>query len=305
MPGTKQRRVTANSVRFRFVRDNNAVDQWKPDLARNVLFSIYNSPPCSRLSAVSNWFFYLDYLEELDNGNLIIGWFKSGRNVGLLPPVVDVQTLVERDNPRTPTEGEAYNTHFVLRMPDGLLLLEKGGHEVVTLRRIEDYIETHGKNVLLTDNVHSVHILPLVSRDFLERIQGKFRELWSVDIRIDTINGYRGQSEAIKSLQEEIEPTNANYITIGFGARKRRGSLRDLKRISVVEFLRRQLADESHILSARVWGKTYEGTRDYVDFWKIEEKYLYDVPLDEKGLVISHELLESMVRTARERDRLE
>lgn len=104
-----------------------------------ILKYIYSKDKIDRSYKISNnKFGWLEYLKQKEN--IISGFFSSGNSKKRLP-LVDVNTLEERDNPKLLTEGEKEKTHFSIKITeDDVYLIVQHNYQGFSVINIIAYI---------------------------------------------------------------------------------------------------------------------------------------------------------------------
>lgn len=294
-----RRKVYAYELEMAYVLGNRMILGFDTEFLKEALEHIISlTSDKKEESKKDEWFFYLDHVEESKDKQFLYGWFKGAR-IGTKIPLIMQGTFQERDNPKHRNEGERMKTHFVLRMKDGLFLLESFFGNVVTPRRIEEYIQNRYSETFEREKIHHITLKSLLNPNFIQKIND-FQTIKFARIKVMVEPGRYGQNEAVSTMQRQAEPTLANYAMLQIGIdRKRYGMNKD----AIVAWIRDKLSDRQHILAARIEGKM-AGEDSHIDLKGIEERYTCKVQRNNFGDVLSEDVLKHMIEIGRSRKRI-
>ncbi|HHY94043.1 MAG TPA: hypothetical protein GX513_03375 [Firmicutes bacterium] len=293
------RKIYAHALAFLVPTDNNVMaTKWDGRLFRDVMAYVKGTASTSIEEKEAEWFFFLDTLQEDDTSGMIFGWFKGAR-IGYRPHLIKRLTLAERPNPKEVDEGERTKVHFVVRLSDGLLLLEDSRRGLVTAGRFISYIRERAKEVLNESGVRDLSSHPLIEREFIEELK-KMGHIRVAGIRVFArrLREEEG-SEALNALRKKAAPTDAEEFDLVL----RPGRRRSLSGGGVITLFESLLKDREFIVSGWVKGET-EGRRKEIRLDGTCETYLINAPTDEVGQVLSEPLLSDMVAVAKGREGL-
>ncbi len=203
----KKRKVAFYNI---ILQGSEDVSEMKVCLA-NMLQYIHSLQPIDRKEDLSSErFCFLDDLQVTDMGEYSKLLFKSARH-SYRAPLLDRDTIGERDNPKRITEGEQMKTHAVIRyFEDFILLVLEQGSNCMTSGNIAKYLN----RFLLKYNqanpeqaVGGTFILqPVFKENFIEQLQAMNRVMKAViytDKRIlgsDSLNFM----ERTSNVKEEV-----------------------------------------------------------------------------------------------------
>jgi hypothetical protein len=134
-------------------------------------------------------------MEETDKQHIIIaGIFKSAESK-YRPPLLDIKTDTERDNPKTLTEGEKEMTHFAIKVKDDevYFVLEINGKGIAISNIIsyfntfkEKHLEFLNKNLEANSKIQNfkIHYTKIGKDNFLEEL-GKLSRARVVTVTFD------------------------------------------------------------------------------------------------------------------------
>lgn len=134
---------------------------------------IYNKENVARRFKLSkNKFGWLEYL-RIQN-NIIGGYFSSGSSKKRLP-LVDEDTLNERDNPKSLTEGEKEKTHFAIKVTqEDVYLIAQHNFQGFSVINMISYLKHFVKDYELSidnHNNYSIIFSKIGSNNFLTELE--------------------------------------------------------------------------------------------------------------------------------------
>ncbi|MDA8091545.1 MAG: hypothetical protein M0Z61_15155 [Nitrospiraceae bacterium] len=231
----------------------------------------------------------IHYLHQINFvSNYGIGFFVSAKHHHR-PPLINAETLAERDNPKEITEGEQEKTHFALGLGDleAYLLLEKkqGG---MTAGRFVNYLNNNMRQLKGTGQQIEYDII--VSQNFLSKLREMPRifaaEIYTTsDLLTDTF-----LSDAVISSEtrEEIELT----IKAKKGKSIKKKALEGLYKAFAAQ-------QTKTIRRMRVLGKSDENDFLLLDTDRLVEAEYIEVELDANGQVTTSSItpkIRNMIR---------
>ena len=245
----KKRKVAFFNI---ILQGSENVSEMKVCLA-NVLQYIHSLQPVERKEDLSSErFCFLDNLQVTEGGEYSKLLFKSARH-SYRAPLLDRDTIGERDNPKRITEGEQMKTHAVIRyFEDIILLVLEQGSNCMTSGNIARYLN----RFLLKFNQENPDqaasgtfiVQPVFKENFLEQLQAMNRVMKAMiytDKRIlgsDSLNFM----ERTSNVKEEVS------INLSV---KRGSSMKD----AILDVWNRLIAGRTEITRIRVEG---EGEHD-------------------------------------------
>jgi len=278
---------------------------WKPDIIEKIFNHIINLDKKERVQIKEGeWFFSLENMkidkkEIPGDEDCLYGWFEGVR-LGLRTDLKSLSTLTTRENPKKPDESETQRTYFYFRLKDGLFLLDTYSGNVVTVRRLENYLEEKAQPIFKKYNIRNIVFHHRINKGFLEELD-KFDviRLAKVRIKIQDKNEY-DTKDAIGYLKEISRRTYANYLDIVVGRRK--AKKRGLIIPNLKEFLQKLLENRQEIVSGIIEGSRSDGGPKTLKLDGIEEKHKEKFLVDEKGEVLPEHMFEFMIEMGNKKE---
>lgn len=228
-----------------------------PEELKRIIKSIGGLSKNARRMDIGNtnkFYFLKDIKTKTDIQNIIFESAKYNHR----PPLIDKDTLDERDSPKKLTEGELEKTHLALRyLNDEIVALLEERKSGLTIHRITEYIDTFGQNHSLTPSQElpfHLRVSVIGKKDFLSHIE-KLRRAIQLDA---SLSKQLLGSEFLEYADKTEEAKETMTLTI---KAQRNKSLKEL----IKQFLKRHLEDKTKIKKIRVTGISEEGTKVVFD----------------------------------------
>jgi hypothetical protein len=230
---------------------------------------------------VGNKFGYLDTIASFNNNRRHQLVFKSATN-NFRPPLLDKDTVNERDSPKSITEGETHKTHLVSKMVNGdLIVILESYRDGLTIRQVVNYLNSFSSDI---ENPYHFHAEMILKDDFLEELNGLERVV-SAEIYVDKqLLG----SETL-NFSERINPVKHEVVL----------SVKALNRDNIVDFARdlygKFTGGRQEIRRIRLKGKSEDNSVVILNTDRIErQEYVHPGIDGNTGEIITDELLEAM-----------
>lgn len=289
---------TIYAYESRIFSANSAGDQaqigWEPKMIEEALSFIIGLPEKERvLTKNDEWFFHLSNvnIDKRDKDpsfeDCIYGWFECVR-IGFITDLRQLSTMKTRLNPKRKDESEIRRTYFYFRLRDGLLLLDNYRDNVITPRRLEEYLLNIAETVINKYGVRHITFVPIVSTGFLEEL-GKFDLIRLARIRLKIKPNVEYNTEdGIGAIQKQSAATYANYLDLVLGRKNARKHGLVIEAVKV--FLRKILQQQDQVLLGTIEGDRSDGGPKVLKLSGVEEKHKQDFSVDEKGEVLTEQM---------------
>ncbi len=204
----KKRKVAFFSV---ILKNGNSIAETKVCLS--VLLPFIQSLPLidKKVDLPSERFCIMDNLQISDSGEYYRILFKSARH-SYRAPLLDRETILERENPKRMTEGEQMKTHAVIKyLPNEVILFLEQGANCMTSNSIAYYLNefvTNYNDEHSESMIHGMFIVQqLLKEDFFEQLQSMDRVIKADIVTDKRILGSDSLKfmERTTSLKEEIK----------------------------------------------------------------------------------------------------
>lgn len=225
--------------------------------------------------------------EEDDLASIL---FKSAKH-SYRAPLLDRNTVEERENPKTMDEGEQMKTHMVLKkVEDSLIALIESGNNLMTGKNIIDYLNfglsLYNSNMADSEKLEGVFSLEMMPRDDFEEVLGSMNRVTCASIFIDkSILG----SEML-NYTEPSETMQADVILQIKANRKK--SILD----SLYHIVDKYNGNSSNIRRIRVIGKTGSNNNETIidTGFIIKKEYVEVVQNSDTGEFSSVEMFQAI-----------
>ena len=204
----KKRKVAFFSV---ILKNGNSIAETKVCLSALLPFIQSLSLIDKKVDLPSERFCIMDNLQVSDSGEYYRILFKSARH-SYRAPLLDRETIHERENPKRITEGEQMKTHAVIKfLPNEVILFLEQGANCMTSTNIANYFnefvtkynDDHSESM-----IHGIFIAQqLLKEDFFEQLQSMDRVIKADIVTDKRILGSDSLDfmERTTSLKEEIK----------------------------------------------------------------------------------------------------
>lgn len=219
---------------------------------------------------------FMDSCIEDKNENLLKILFKSAKH-SYRAPLLDKNTVEERDNPKTINEGEQMKTHLLIKFKDGdaIVFLETGGG-MLTINNITDYLNrtlsAYNKQIdNENERIQGSFSSNMIPRDDFREVLQNMSRVSCASIFVDNkILGseFLNFSEPSEELQEDI------VIEIKSKRKK------DIKQ-HIYDFLDKYGGVNKQVKRIRVEGKSDNGNHNLIDTEFIIKKEYIDAQQNE------------------------
>lgn len=235
----------------------------------------------------SNKFYFLKSIKNTKTSQNII--FESAK-YNHRPPLVDKDSLSERNNPKTISEGELEKTHVSLKyLKNEIVVVLEERKAGVTLHQITAYFIDFAKRFFQSknpsENLPYYFKIQVVGKDnFLEALK-KLKRAIKLDV---FLNKKVLGSEFLKYANKTQDVKEKMLLTI---KAKRSKSLKEL----VKQFFEQLGAEKTKIEKIRVLGATPEGNKILLDTDLIKKIEYIETELEKStGIVNSKELFQKL-----------
>ncbi|PQL90812.1 hypothetical protein [Apibacter adventoris] len=162
-------------------------DQRNPHILKDVINHIMSKTKSDRKQTKpdnNEIFYFIDSKSYLGNNtNWLNITFKIGE-IGYRPPLIDINTLSERKNGKTPTEGEGNKTHFSLRIDnDKICMLAEEFRSNVSVPLFLRYINTYAKELNYSPELRFAYEIS-IKTNFMEELK-KFNRVNQIEVFYD------------------------------------------------------------------------------------------------------------------------
>lgn len=296
------RKIYAFKGILNFFQNETLVQGWNGRVFWDALQYIKSLDHSRLLERTAEWFLCLDQIGlRGENNDIAFARLKSAR-LGTRIPLIK-PTLEERENPKDFNEGERIVNHVVIRLSDGLVLVDRASTGPVTASRVSSYIETKGRDYFHGHDVRNVIFEPLLDRRFLDELD-KFERIDLATVRVLVEDTRFGQNDATRFLQKTTLPTRGKEVTLSVKASRAWRRDPGLSVVGLVQWFEGFFADQSFILSASIHGTKRDGSKREVRLKGIEEKTTVQVEVDQNGDVLPDSVLSHMIRIGETRERI-
>lgn len=272
---------------------------WDPGFVENVFDHIYALPQEARvLDREGEWFFFLHELRKTTSNKVtfLYGYFNAVR-LGVRTDLQARSTLQTRKNPKAEDESETRKTFFLLRLSDGLLLLDSYANNVVTNKRLTEYLKLTALEVFKTSDIAGISFNNLMDTGFLEDLE-KFDMIRLARVRLSLkSSNYASESDAIELCKEMAVPTNANYMELVVG--KKHAKKHGLSFDHLKAWLIRLMRDKQDVIGGVIEGTRSDGGSPTLKLNGIEEKHREEFDTDELGEVLQEQMFDYMINLAK------
>lgn len=205
----KKRKVAFYSIRFQ--EQNNNIDEVKTSLS-NLLSYINGLAPIDRKIDLSlEKFCFMDKMKVFDSGEYTRILFKSAKH-SYRAPLLDRETIDERENPKRMTEGEQMKTHAVIKFlhNDVIMFLEQGSN-CMSSNNIAFYLNqlTNQYNEdCIESAIHGTFVAQqILKEDFFDQLQSMDRVIKAEIVTDKKILGseFLNFTQRMTSLKEEVK----------------------------------------------------------------------------------------------------
>lgn len=245
--------------------------------------SIVNQLPNTdrRRTIIGSKFGYLDSISSFNNNIRHQLIFKSATN-NFRPPLLDRNTVNERDSPKTINEGETHKTHVVTKSINGdLIMIVETSRDGLSIRQIINYLNSFSRTIA---NPYHFHAEMIIKDDFLEELNGLNRVV-SAEIHVDK---QMLGSDAL-NYSERINPVK-HEIVVSVKA-KNRDNIADFARDVYGSFT----GGNQEIRRIRLTGKSDDNNVVVLNTDRIERQEYVNPEIDDTtGEILSDQLLEEM-----------
>jgi hypothetical protein len=242
----------------------------------------------------NEWGMYLDHADMLTNDagapTFITGWFMSVRP-GPRTELMNLVTSATRDNPKVEHEGEKLKTHFLIRLADGLFLLDSYGGNVVTAAKVTSYFEDLARPTLDEHQTHFITLEKLVSSEFLENL-GRLDVIRLAKVRVEVDENTHYQDDALGHFERASSNARGSYVDLAIG--KLNAKKNGLERGGVRAFFT-DILGRHNVIAGTIEGRAPDGTDTTLKLHGIEEKHRHQFDTDAFGEVLSAPLIEYMM----------
>lgn len=234
-----------------------------------------------RRNIIGNKFGYLDSIKSFDTNTRHQLIFKSATNK-FRPPLLDVNTIKERMNPKTIHEGESHKTHLISKMINGdLILIVENYRDGLTIKQIIKYLNSFTENF---SNPFYFHVEMIIKDNFLEEVNSMKRVV-GAEIYVDKqLLG----SESL-NYSERINPVK-HEVVIAVKA-KNMDNIADFAR----DVYSRFTGGKQEIKRIRLKGKSDDNNLVVINTDRIERQEFVDSEVNQNtGELISDQLFREM-----------
>lgn len=234
-----------------------------------------------RRSIVGDKFGYLDTISSFNNNERHQLIFKSATN-NFRPPLLDRNTVIERDSPKTISEGEIHKTHLISKIIGGdLIVIVESYRDGVSIKQIIKYLNSFAER--LPNSCHFQEEM-IVKDDFLEEVNALDR-VTAAEIYVDKQllgSDALNYSERINSVKHEV---------VISAKAKNRDSISDFAR-DVYALLS---GGEQRIKRIRLQGRNNDNNLVVINTDRIERKEYVTADIDDNtGEILTPQLLQEM-----------
>jgi hypothetical protein len=256
----------------------------------------------------NGWFLLLDKINQVNTiikkndkeipYNYLVGKFLYAE-FGYVGGLWDVDTLARRDNTKKPREGEEKFVYFLLR-EDGLLLLQ--GDMKVIRSKVEDYLQTLGKEYMDNRSIYSVTVSTLLRGDFIDEVK-KLDAVNKIEIELAVEKTSSYENEVLLSAKNQAQEFEANYATLTMQSKYKKTGLAGYEKLLNTIKPKGRKAPVGGVNNIKVIGKQ-NGEFKRVYLSKISEKYPVNVKVDENNNIIEEEMYNNIKEMGTRRESL-
>ena len=255
------------------------LNKYVNDLLKNIMDAEFEDKKIT--IETSNKFYYL---VEFTNGEMINILFESAK-VGHRPKLVDEETGVKRDNPKTLHEGEAEMTHLSIKYDADMLILALEERKVgLTIGQIATYFNNFINKCPPKKQYHVEYaIIPY--KGFIEHIDDFSR----ITVGHVIIDKHKIGTEYLN--QAEFGRTVRNPVELIFKANNRGSMAKEL----IIDWWNKLTGTGQEITRIRIEGESHEGAKIKLDTDSLKMIRHVDVNvLQDTGIVDSKDIFEKL-----------
>ncbi|MEM8780871.1 MAG: hypothetical protein AAGF26_18815 [Cyanobacteria bacterium P01_G01_bin.49] len=279
------------------VQNSDSSQVLDPSRLKEILSYIINlDKPDRRFDTGRNTYYFLDTLENIPEREDIQRLVFKLAEYGTRPPLIDRNTLDERDNPRELMEGERGKIHAVIRyFDDEIIVLLESVKPGVTIERMEYYFNDYAARLhdsLGTPKDYAIRSGIITKDNFLQEL----RQLRRVSIGNIFIEKQWLGSEYL-NISDRLEEVNEQII-VDIKA-QRNSSLEVLIEDAFAKFT----SSDRQIRRIRVYGLNQHDKKVTIDTKIIKKiEHLDFEPEVLTGEIRTEEILTRLVQMIREFD---
>lgn len=261
---------------FLFLKAENIEIPIKENLHLLIDFLLEKSRIERKQDIVEEKVVFMDSCTVDRNENLLKILFKSAKH-SYRAPLLDKNTVKERDNPKTINEGEQMKTHLLIKFRDGdaIIFLETGSG-MLTLNNIMDYLnralnmynEQIGNE---EEKIQGMFRCSMIPRDDFREVLQNMRRVSCASVYVDK----RILGSEFLNFSEPSEELKEDIILKIKSKRKK-----DIKQ-HVYDLLDRYNGSNTQIKRIRVEGKSDNGNQNLIDTDFIIKKEYIEAQQDE------------------------
>ncbi len=240
----KKRKITFFKIIF---QGSNNITEAKNYLSNLLNFIQSKSPYDKKVDLPSDRFCFMDNIQKTVSDEYFRILFKSAKH-SYRAPLLDRETINERENPKRMTEGEQMKTHVIIKMlPMEIILFLENGTNCMTSLNIVYYLNQY---VSKYNDEHPSQAIygtfiaqQILKNDFWEQLQSMNRVKKAVVVTDKRVLG----SDSLHFLQRMFSIKDTINIDI---VAKRKESLKD----AITDIWNSRIAGRSEISCIRVEG---------------------------------------------------
>lgn len=204
----KKRKVAFYSI---ILQGCDRIDEVKTNFS-NLLSYINGLEPINRkIDLSSERFCFMDNMQVFESGEYTRILFKSAKH-SYRAPLLDRETIDERDNPKRMTEGEQMKTHAVAKfLPNDVILFLEQGSNCMTNNNIAYYLNqfvSQYNEEHLESAIHGTFVAQqILKEDFFDQLQSMDRVVKADIVTDKRILGsdFLNYAQRTTSLKEEVK----------------------------------------------------------------------------------------------------
>ena len=278
------RKIIHYSIKIENVKKNKSVDARNFQKCFQSIKKLKKTKRVYDNSALNRFHFLFSYNQD---GQYGWGYFKSAK-YNHRPDLIDKQDLLERQNPKKITEGEAEKTHFSFGINGGeILLLLETKRDGVQINTFKLYIESFLRKM---NHNFRLNIGLSVTGDFNDKLK-EMERVSSVEI----YTPYKQVSDTFGKVPISKGDIQDDAI-ITFKAKRSR-SIKNTAKSFYQAFTNKKRDDVARV---RVHGKTASQSSILLDTNILKDHDIIKVELDDNGQVTTNSILPALKQLVKE-----